>query len=62
MTVRDKTERGTDSVRTDQIGKVFIVLGQGLRLCLFCEGVFTRRTAFEHSTSPCMPRIGTKTG
>lgn len=53
MTVRDKSERSTDSVRTDQTGKVFIALGQGVRQCLICEGLFTRRAAFEHSLAPC---------
>jgi hypothetical protein len=49
----DKTERGTDSVRNDRTGKVFIALGQGFRQCLSCEGVFTRRAAVEHSVAPC---------
>ena len=56
----DKTERGTDSVRTDQTGKVFIALGQGLRQCLACEGVFTRRASREHSMVQCMPVIAMK--
>ena len=33
---------------TDQTGKVFIALGQDVRQCLVCEGLFTRRAAFEH--------------
>ena len=55
MTADDKNERGTDSVGTDQVGKVFIALGRGLRQCLVCEGVFARRAASEHSTVLCMP-------
>ena len=61
MTADEKIRRGADSTRTDQIGKAFLVVGQDMRRCLICEGVFTRRAAFEHSVAPCMPRI-TKTG
>jgi hypothetical protein len=55
MTADDKNERGASSGRTDQIGKVFIVVGQRVRKCLVCEELFTRRTASEHATVPCMP-------
>jgi hypothetical protein len=40
MTADDKNERGTDSARTDQIGKVFIVVSRGVRKCLVCEQFF----------------------
>jgi len=58
MTANDKTERGAGCARTDQVGKVFIVVGQRVRKCLVCEEFFTRRTASEHAAVPCMP--GTK--
>ncbi len=58
MTADEKTRRGADSTGTDQIGKVFVVVGQDVRRCLVCEGTFTRRTAFDHATVPCVP--GTK--
>jgi hypothetical protein len=41
--------------RTDQVGKVFIVVGHRVRKCLVCEELFTQRTASEHATVPCMP-------
>lgn len=50
-----KTRR---SARTDQVGKVFIVVGQRIRRCLVCEELFTRRAASEHAAVPCVP--GTK--
>ena len=55
MTANDKTERGAGCARTDQVGKVFIVVGQRVRKCLVCEELFTRRSASEHATVPCMP-------
>jgi hypothetical protein len=41
---------------------VFIVVGPDVRECLICQGVFTRRAAFEHSMSPCMPGVSIQTG
>ena len=55
MTANDQTERGAGCTRTDQVGKVFIVVGQRMRKCLVCDQFFTRRTASEHATVPCMP-------
>jgi hypothetical protein len=48
-TAEKTTRRGADSTRTDQIGKVFLVVGQDVRKCLVCERLFTRRSASEHS-------------
>jgi hypothetical protein len=53
MTADDKTRRSAGCVRTDQIGKVFIVVGQDVRKCLICEGVFTRQDAAEHAKVGC---------
>ena len=53
MTADDKTDRGTDSLSTDQIGKVFLVVGQDVRRCLVCEQLFTRRGAAEHAKVAC---------
>ena len=55
MTADDKSERGAACARTDQVGKVFVVVGQRVRKCLVCEELFTRRSASEHATVPCMP-------
>jgi hypothetical protein len=55
MAADDKNERGAACACTDQVGKVFIVVGQRVRKCLVCEELFTRRTASEHATVPCMP-------
>jgi len=39
----------------DRIGKVFYVLGQGMRQCLICDGVFTGQAAAEHAgTAWCL--------
>jgi hypothetical protein len=58
MTADDKNERGEACARTDQVGKVFLVVGQRVRQCLVCEELFTRRAASEHAAAPCVP--GTK--
>ncbi len=55
MTADEKTRRGADSTRTDQIGKVFIVVGQDVRKCLVCEQFFTRRASAEHAKMICYP-------
>jgi hypothetical protein len=54
----DQTRRETGFTHTDQIGKVFAVVGQDLRKCLVCEQFFTRRAASEHARVPCT--YGTK--
>ena len=58
MTADEKTRRDTGSTRTDQVGKVFVVVGQRVRKCLVCEEFFTRQTDSEHAAVPCVP--GTK--
>lgn len=55
MSADKKTRRGADSTRTDQIGKVFLVVGQDVRRCLVCEQFFTRRTSAEHAKVVCSP-------
>lgn len=40
----------------DKVGKVFRVLDKTLRLCLVCDGVFTRRKAAEHAERVCYPK------
>lgn len=60
MAADHKNERGAACALTDQVGKVFLIVGQRVRQCLVCEELFTRRTAFEHLTVQCMPRINTK--
>jgi hypothetical protein len=53
MTADKTTRRGADSTRTDQIGKVFVVVGQDVRKCLVCEQLFTRRASAEHAKALC---------
>ena len=54
----DKTTRiGADSARTDQMGKVFLVVGRNVRKCLVCEKLFTRQAASEHGNVLC--KLGT---
>ena len=48
-----KTQRDAGSTPTDQIGKVFSVVGQDVRKCLVCEQLFTRRAASEHAKVAC---------
>jgi len=55
MAADDKNERGVAGACADQVGKVFVVVGQRVRRCLVCEELFTRRSASEHATVPCMP-------
>ena len=55
MTADEKTRRDTGSTRSDQIGKVFTVVGQDVRRCLVCEQLFTRRTASGHAQVVCTP-------
>ena len=51
----DKAQRDAGSIHTDQIGKVFIVVGQDVRKCLICEQLLTRRAASEHAKAVCHP-------
>jgi hypothetical protein len=53
LPVRDN--RGAASTSADQIGKVFVVVGQDVRRCLICDGTFTRLGAGEHAKVVCMP-------
>ena len=39
----------------DEIGKVFRVLNENLRLCLICNESFTRQGAAEHANVYCGP-------
>ena len=55
MTADDKTRLGASFTRSDQIGKVFVVLSQDMRQCLICERVFTRRASAEHAKTICYP-------
>jgi hypothetical protein len=55
MTADNTTRLGGDSTCTDQIGKVFLVVGQDVRKCLVCEQFFTRRISAEHAKVVCSP-------
>ncbi len=57
MAADDKNERGAACARTDQVGKVFVVVGQRVRKCLVCEELFTRRASAEHATVACYPTV-----
>ena len=56
MAADDIAQKDAGYVGNDQIGKVFIVVGQDVRRCLVCEQFFTRRTAAEHSGTVCHSR------
>ncbi len=62
MAADDKNERAAVCARTDQVGKVFLVVGQRVRQCLVCEELFTRRAARDHAMVPCMPGTGMQPG
>ena len=52
----DGTDKRFPAVAADErVGKVFIVVGDDLRMCLICEQMFTRQGSFEHSKFPCHP-------
>jgi hypothetical protein len=55
MAAEKTTRLGTDSTRTDQMGKVFAVVGQDVRKCLVCEQFFSRRSSAKHANVPCYP-------
>jgi hypothetical protein len=64
MAADDKNERSAACARADQVGKVFVVVvvAHRVRKCLVCEELFTRRSAAEHATVPCMPGIRMQLG
>ena len=47
----------TNRRSADQIGKVFLVRRHGLRECLVCGELFTRRTAPAHAEVNCYPAV-----
>jgi hypothetical protein len=55
MTTGEQTRLDADFTRTDQFGKVFLVVGQDVRRCLVCEQFFTRRESAEHAKVVCFP-------
>jgi hypothetical protein len=55
MAAEQQTRREMGSTRTDQIGKLFIVVGQDVRRCLVCEQFFARRASAEHAKVVCYP-------
>jgi hypothetical protein len=55
MTADESTRLDADSMHTDQIGKVFVVVGQDVRKCLVCEQFFSRRSSAKHANVPCYP-------
>ena len=55
MAADENTRRDVGFIHTDQIGKVFAVVGQDVRRCLVCEQFFTRRASAEHAKVVCCP-------
>jgi len=55
MTADETTRRDVGFTRSDQIGKVFLVVGQDVRKCLVCEQLFTRQASAEHAKVVCDP-------
>ena len=62
MTADKQTQSGEGSIHIDQIGKVFVAVGQSVRQCLVCEQLFTRRAASEHAKVACRWVLGRKAG
>ncbi len=56
MTTNDQISRGAAVTSTDRVGKVFVVVGHGMRRCLICDRVFMRRSAVEHADVVCYPQ------
>jgi hypothetical protein len=57
MTTDERRQRDVGSIRTDQIGKVFVCVGKNVRQCLVCEQLFTRRDSAEHAKVACHPGL-----
>lgn len=55
MVADEKTQRDVGSTRSDQTGKLFLVVGQDVRRCLVCEQLFTRQASAEHAKVACSP-------
>ena len=58
MTTVSKAVTMQPSRNDEVIGKVFIALGNGMRQCLICDGVFTKRGAAAHTGVACRPSEG----
>jgi hypothetical protein len=58
MNADEQIRRETVFPRSDQIGKVFIVVGQDERKCLICEAVLSGEAAAEHAGTICTPSEG----
>jgi hypothetical protein len=57
MTTIQAIRPGPSSTRSEQIGKVFEVVGHNKRRCLVCEQIFSSLAAAAHSELVCF--IGT---
>jgi hypothetical protein len=55
MTTYDQNRWDAAVTIEDQIGKVFIALGEDKRKCLICDDVFNLQGAAEHSEMLCFP-------
>jgi hypothetical protein len=53
MTTYDQGSRDSTVTRDEVIGKIFVAMDQGKRLCLICDRVFTRQSAAEHAGAAC---------
>jgi hypothetical protein len=62
VSTNDQSNRSAGVTSAEEIGKVFVVVGQDVRRCLICEGVFSPSPPLSHSAVPCMPGITMKTG
>jgi len=50
-----------NSRNSEPVGKVFVVVG-GMRRCLICDGMFTRREAANHAMTLCCPPTNSEQG
>ena len=58
MTTVSKAVTMQRSRNDEVIGKVFIALGNWMRQCLICDGVFTTQGAAAHAGTICHPSEG----
>jgi hypothetical protein len=55
MSTNNQNNRGTAVTSADQISKVFVARGRGMRSCVVCDRVFAQQGAAEHIARVCYP-------
>jgi hypothetical protein len=55
MITNEQSSFGAAANRPDHVGKLFLVLGHGMRRCVVCGDLFTAMQAAEHAKLRCFP-------